>query len=51
MLFEPEDRTFGRGAMEYDAQVEGVKIFSIWMGDIAPAPSLQGGPVGQARKV
>ena len=35
LLFEPEDRTFGRGAMEYDAQVEGVKIFSHLDGDIA----------------
>ena len=34
LLFEPEDRTFGRGAMEYDAQVEGVKIFPIWMGTL-----------------
>ena len=35
LLFEPADRTFGRGAMEYDAQVEGVKIFSHLDGDIA----------------
>lgn len=35
LLFEPADRTFGLGVMEYDAQVEGVKIFSHLDGDIA----------------
>ena len=35
MLFEPSTRTYGRGTMEYDAQVDGVKILSHLDGDLA----------------
>ena len=35
LLFEPATRTYGRGAMEYDAQVDGVKVLSHLDGDLA----------------
>ena len=35
MLFEPSTRTYGRGTMEYDAQVDGVKVLSHLDGDLA----------------
>ena len=35
LLFEPSTRTYGRGAMEYDAQVDGVKVLSHLDGDLA----------------
>ena len=35
LLFEPSTRTYGRGTMEYDAQVDGVKILSHLDGDLA----------------
>ena len=35
LLFEPSTRTYGRGTMEYDAQVDGVKVLSHLDGDLA----------------
>ena len=35
LFFEPSTRTYGRGTMEYDAQVDGVKVFSHLDGDLA----------------
>ena len=35
LLFEPSTRTFGQGTMEYDAQVDEVKILSHLDGDLA----------------
>lgn len=35
LLFEPSTRTFGQGTIEYDAQVEEVKILSHLDGDLA----------------
>ena len=35
LLFEPSARTYGRGTMEYDAQVGGVKVLSHLDGDLA----------------
>ena len=35
LLFEPSTRTYGRGTMEYDAQVGAVKVLSHLDGDLA----------------
>ena len=35
LLFEPSTRTYGRGTLEYDAQVDGVKVLSHLDGDLA----------------
>ena len=35
LLFESSTRTYGRGTMEYDAQVDGVKVLSHLDGDLA----------------
>ena len=35
LLFEPSTRTYGRGTMEYDAQVDGVKVLSHLDRDLA----------------
>lgn len=35
LLFEPDDRSYGKGFMEYDACVDGVYIFSHLDGDLA----------------
>ena len=35
LLFEPSTRTYGRGTMEYDAQVDEVKVLSHLDGDLA----------------
>lgn len=35
LLFDPDSRSYGKGVMEYDAFVNGVKVFSHLDGDIA----------------
>ena len=35
LRFEPSTRTYGRGTLEYDAQVDGVKVLSHLDGDLA----------------